>query len=369
MPGPGAVPRLSSRAVGAGDHPADPDWQAEQRAFAGRDLSQVDYVYVWADGIHLNIRLEEHKLCVLVMIGVRADGRKELIALADGSGSPPSRGRTCCATARAAGCAPRCWPSATARWGSGRRCARSSPKARERRCWFHKTANVLDALPKSAQPGAKNALAEIWGAEDKRARPGRGQSVRGRLRRQVPQGRREDHRRRARSCWRSTTTLPSTGSTCGPPIRSSRRSPPSGCAPRSPRVPARAAAGLAMAFKLIESAQDRWRAVNAPHLVALVRAGTTFINGKRRSTSFSAHSRGTPPGRPEEMAHRHRLRDHQHGRPPGCPAQLAAWISGHWQIELLHHIRDVSYGKMPPRSARATSPKSWLPCATSASGS
>src|SRR6266567_499881 len=59
-------------------------WQAEQKAFAARDLSGVDYVYLWADGIHVNIRLEEHKLCLLVMIGVRADGRKELIALADG---------------------------------------------------------------------------------------------------------------------------------------------------------------------------------------------------------------------------------------------------------------------------------------------
>ena len=59
-------------------------WKAEQRAFAQRDLSQVDYVYLWAGGIHVNIRLEEHKLCLLVMIGVRADGRKELIALADG---------------------------------------------------------------------------------------------------------------------------------------------------------------------------------------------------------------------------------------------------------------------------------------------
>ena len=59
-------------------------WKAEQRAFAARDLSGVDYVYLWADGIHVNIRLEEHKLCLLVMIGVRADGRKELVALADG---------------------------------------------------------------------------------------------------------------------------------------------------------------------------------------------------------------------------------------------------------------------------------------------
>ena len=59
-------------------------WKAEQRAFAARDLSGVDYVYLWADGIHVNIRLEEHKLCLLVLIGVRADGRKELVALADG---------------------------------------------------------------------------------------------------------------------------------------------------------------------------------------------------------------------------------------------------------------------------------------------
>ncbi len=59
-------------------------WKAEQRGFAARDLSGADYVYLWADGIHVNIRLEEHKLCLLVMIGVRADGRKELVALADG---------------------------------------------------------------------------------------------------------------------------------------------------------------------------------------------------------------------------------------------------------------------------------------------
>ena len=59
-------------------------WKTEQRTFSQRDLSGVDYVYLWADGIHVNIRLEEHKLCLLVMIGVRADGRKELVALADG---------------------------------------------------------------------------------------------------------------------------------------------------------------------------------------------------------------------------------------------------------------------------------------------
>ncbi|CAL9661144.1 IS256 family transposase ISGpo1 [Streptomyces sp. enrichment culture] len=59
-------------------------WQADHAAFMDRDLTEVDYVYVWADGIHLNIRLEEAKACVLVLVGVRADGSRELIALKDG---------------------------------------------------------------------------------------------------------------------------------------------------------------------------------------------------------------------------------------------------------------------------------------------
>ena len=142
-------------------------WKAEQRAFAARDLSGADYVYLWADGIHVNIRLEEHKLCLLVMIGVRADGRKELIALADGyresAGSWADLLRDCArrgmrAPLLAAG------DGALGFWGGLREVF---PQTREQRCWFHKTANVLAALPKSAHPGAKKALAEIWGAEDK----------------------------------------------------------------------------------------------------------------------------------------------------------------------------------------------------------
>jgi transposase-like protein len=142
-------------------------WQAKQRDFAARDLSGVDYVYLWADGIHVNIRLEEHKLCLLVMIGVRADGRKELIALADGyresAESWADLLRDCArrgmrAPALAVG------DGALGFWNALREVF---PEAREGRCWFHKTANVLAALPKSAHPGAKKALAEIWGAEDK----------------------------------------------------------------------------------------------------------------------------------------------------------------------------------------------------------
>jgi transposase-like protein len=139
-------------------------WKAEQRAFCERDLSTVDYVYLWADGIHVNIRLEEGKLCLLVMIGVRADGRKELIALTDGyresAGSWADLLRDCKrrgmrAPVLAAG------DGALGFWGALREVF---PETRGQRCWFHKISNVLSALPKSAHPGGKKALAEIWNA-------------------------------------------------------------------------------------------------------------------------------------------------------------------------------------------------------------
>jgi len=75
-------------------------WQQEAKAFNDRDLSGADYVYLWADGVHLNIRLDEGKLCLLVMIGVRVDGAKELIAWPRAIANHPGRGRMCCATAR-----------------------------------------------------------------------------------------------------------------------------------------------------------------------------------------------------------------------------------------------------------------------------
>ncbi len=140
-------------------------WKTEQRAFAQRDLSDVDYVYLWADGIHVNIRLEEHKLCLLVMIGVRADGRKELVALTDGyRESTESWADLLRDAARRGMRAPALavGDGALGFWGALREVF---PETREQRCWFHKIANVLGALPKSAHPGAKKALAEIWNAD------------------------------------------------------------------------------------------------------------------------------------------------------------------------------------------------------------
>src|SRR4051812_21845405 len=143
-------------------------WQDEARAFAARDLSGVDYVYLWADGIHVGIRLDEEKLCLLVLVGVRADGRKELVALADGyRESVESWADLLRDCARRGMRAPvlAIGDGALGFWGALREVF---PATREQRCWFHKIANVLGALPKSAHPGAKKALAEIWNAEDSR---------------------------------------------------------------------------------------------------------------------------------------------------------------------------------------------------------
>ena len=244
----------------------------------------MDYVYLWADGIHVSIRLEEDKLCLLVMIGVRADGRKELIALADGyresSESWADLLRDC---ARRGMRAPvlAIGDGALGFWKAAREVF---PQARAQRCWFHKIANVLGALPKSAHPGAKKALAEIWNAEDKRPRPHGGEGVRRRLRREVPQGRPQDHRGRGGAA--GVLRLP--GRALGAPAhhqpdridlrhRRHRTKVTKGHGSK--------AAGLAMAFKLIESAQRRWRMVNAPHLVALVRAGADLRQRQARRAS------------------------------------------------------------------------------------
>jgi transposase-like protein len=212
-------------------------WNTDQRAFAVRNLSDVDYVYPWADGIHVNIRLEEHKLCLLVMIGVRADGRKELVALADGYRESTESWADLlrdCARRGMRAPVPAVGDGALGFWGALREVF---PDTREQRCWFHKIGNVLSALPKSAHPGAKKALAEIWNAEDKRHALDAVTAFRPPTARSSPRPPRRSPTT-SRSCRRSTTTRPSTGSTCAPRTRSSPLSPPCATAPRSQRAPA-----------------------------------------------------------------------------------------------------------------------------------
>jgi len=254
-------------------------WKAEQRTFAARDLSGVDYVYLWADGIHVNICLEEHKLCLLVLIGVRADGRKELVALADGyRESTESWADLLRDAARRGMRAPvlAVGDGALGFWGALREVF---PQTREQRCWFHKIANVLGALPKSAHPGANKALAEIWNAEDRNHALDAVRAFEAAYGAKFPKAVAKitedvevllavyDFPAEHRIHLRTTNPIESTFAT----VRHRAK---------ITRGPGSRAAGLAMAFKLIEAAQDRWRAVNGQNLVALVRAGATFVNGK-----------------------------------------------------------------------------------------
>jgi transposase-like protein len=253
-------------------------WQADHTAFQDRDLSATDYVYVWADGVHLRIRLEEAKAAVLVLMGVRADGTKELIAMTDGyrESSEAWAGllRDC---ARRGMRAPvlAVGDGALGFWNA---LNEVFPDTRHQRCWVHKTANVLDALPKSAQPAAKRAVQEIYNAEDKdhAAKAVRDfERAYGAKYPKVVKRITDDEDELLAffdfpaEHWvhlRTTNPIESTFAT----VRL-RTKVTKGAGSRS--------AALAMVFKLIESAQARWRAVNAPHLVALVRAGARFERG------------------------------------------------------------------------------------------
>ncbi|MEU2509676.1 IS256 family transposase [Streptomyces sp. NPDC007863] len=253
-------------------------WQGDHKTFMDRDLSATDYVYVWADGVHLRIRLEEAKAAVLVMVGVRADGSKELIAMTDGyrESSEAWAGlmRDC---ARRGMRAPvlAVGDGALGFWNA---LNEVFPETRHQRCWVHKTANVLDALPKSAQPAAKRAIQEIYNAEDKehaaKAIAAFAKQYGAKYPKVVKRLTDDEEELLAffdfpAEHWihlRTTNPIESTFAT----VRL-RTKVTKGAGSR--------AAALAMLFKLIEAAQERWRAVNAPHLVARVRAGARFERG------------------------------------------------------------------------------------------
>ena len=254
-------------------------WQDEACAFNTRSLGGTDYVYCWVDGIHLKVRLEADKVCLLVIIGVRADGRKELVALADGFRESAESWADLLRDCKRRGMRAPALAVGDGALGFWKAVRDVFPETAEQRCWWHKIGNVLAALPKSAHPAAKRALAEICNAEDKTHALAAAKRFAADFGGKWPKATAKitddldvliafyDYPAEHWIHLRTTNPIESTFATVR--LRT-----------RVTKGPGSRAAGVAMAFKLIESAQTRWRCVNAPHLVALVRAGATFVNGK-----------------------------------------------------------------------------------------
>jgi transposase-like protein len=256
-------------------------WQDEYRAWRKRSLAGRAYVYLWADGVHFNVRLEDDRLACLTVIGVRSDGTKEVIALEDGYRESTESWLTLLRDLKRRGLPAPKLAVADGALGFWAALRQVYPEAAGQRCWVHKIANVLDKLPKRLQPRAKAHLHEIMRAENQAT------ALAELARFQEEYGAKYP---KAVACltkdldtlftfmafpaahWihlRTTNAIESTFATVKARTRITK-----GAGSRN--------AGLAMAFKLLTQAEKRWRKVNSPHLVSLVQAGVKFPDGETR---------------------------------------------------------------------------------------
>ena len=237
---------------------------------------------MWADGIHVNVRLEDdanRKQCILVLIGATADGRKELIAILDGYRESEQSWSELLLGLKHRGLAmtPKVAVAdgALGFWAAARKVF---PEMREQRCWVHKTANVLNRLPKSVQPKAKSDLHDIWQAETRESANGAFDHFLEKYKAKYPKSCESLSKDRdalltfydfPAEHWahlRTTNPIESTFAT----IRlRHRRTKGSGTRRTS----------LAMMFKLAESASKKWRRLRGYEQIAHVIHGQLFIDG------------------------------------------------------------------------------------------
>ena len=242
-------------------------WIDDHRRWCQRDLSQKRYVYWWADGVYSNVRMDD-RLCLLVIIGVTEHGRKELVAVEDGYRESEASWSELLSGLRARGLTT----SPKLAIGDGalgfwKALAKCYPDTRHQRCWVHKTANILSALPKSVQPKVKAALHEIWMAETRADAHKAFDRILVRFESKYP-GAMERLRKDREELlafydfpaehWihiRTTNPIESTFSTVR--LRSKRAR---NCGSRETT--------LAMVYKLLETAQKRWKRIKGFDLLA-----------------------------------------------------------------------------------------------------
>jgi len=254
-------------------------WEDEFQEWNKRVLEGKQYVYLWADGVHFNIRLEEDRQCILVLMGATSDGRKELIAVVDGFRESEQSWKALLLDVKSRGLVvdPKL-ATGDGALGFWKAIAQVYPKTREQRCWVHKTANVLDKLPKRLQPEAKAKLHQIWMAATKADADQAFDLFVATYQAKYP---------KASEClakdrevlltfydfpaehWihlRTTNPIESTFATVR--LRH-RRTKGSGS-----RV-----ACLTMVFKLMQSASKKWRLLNGSQLLSDVIQGIQFVDG------------------------------------------------------------------------------------------
>ena len=254
-------------------------WKQDYEQWEKRDLSQKRYVYVWADGIHFNVRLDDERTCILVLIGATQDGKKELLAIHDGYRESKLSWKELLRDLKARGLAHE--PAlAVGDGGLGFWAAlrEEFPSAKEQRCWVHKTANILDKMPKGVQSKAKKRIHDMYLAETKEDAMKAYDEFIDLYDVKFP---------KACAClrddkdvlftfydfpaehWihiRTTNPIESTFATVRHRTKRTK-----GCGSRT--------ATLTMVFKLVEVAEKHWRKLNKPKLALKVIEGVKFIDG------------------------------------------------------------------------------------------
>ncbi len=256
-------------------------WQGEYENFSRRSLEGKRYVYLWADGVYFNIRLTDDRPCVLVLMGATDDGAKELIAMVDGQRESEQSWLELLLDAKTRGLskAPML-ATGDGALGFWKAIRQVYPSTHHQRCWVHKTVNVLDKLPRGQQASAKSMLHEIWMAARKddaiKAMSKFAATYQAKYPKAVECLLRDKDELLAfydfpAEHWqhlRTSNPIESTFATVR--LRTSKTK---GAGSRT--------ACLAMAFKLVESAQNHWRKLNGSKLLQEVIAGVIFKDGTK----------------------------------------------------------------------------------------
>ncbi len=264
-------------------------WQAEHEQFRTRSLRFHRYAYLFIDGVHVSVRLgEDDRLCLLVVIGVREDGVKELLAVEDGYRESTDSWAQVLRDLRDRGLTePRLvtGDGALGAWGALRDVF---PSAGEQRCWVHKMANVLDALPKRLQPRAKALLHEMMEAPTERDARHARELFREEFAAKYPKAVAKLDRD-----WRTLTAFYSFPAEHWRHLRTTNPIESSFATvklrTRVTKGAGSKAAALGMAYKLLRTAEERWRRFNGHELVPDVLAGARFNDGIRVPDEHPAH--------------------------------------------------------------------------------